>query len=370
MRIGIFVACAGRKDGGPETYELGLVRALVQTQPGHEYRIFCFSDDAAQAFDLRERNVTFTVLRPRQRALSTIVGLSMALRRERLDVLHATMYPPFFSPSPYVFTMHDVSPLSHPEFYPRQVRARLKFLMARGLRTARLIICPTEDSRQTTSRYFGINLDRMSVVHHGIDPRFRPVPRETARAAVAERYGVGSPYLLYVGKLQERKNIVRMLEALDRLRDDAREVTLVLCGRRFGDATFIDETIARLRLKDRVVEIGYVPDTDVPLLYSGAETVLYPTLLEGFGFPVVEAMACGTPVITSNVSCLPEIAGDAAMLVNPESVDEIAAAIHRLHTDEGTRRDLIARGAVRAKTFTWEKAAARTLEVYRRACNG
>lgn len=345
------------------------MRALARTQADHAYRIFCFSEDAAEAIGTEQSNVTFTVLRPRQRAVSTIVSLSILLRRERLDVLHATMYPPFFSPGPYVFTMHDVSPLSHPEFYPAHVRTRLRLLMSLGLRNARMIVCPTEDSRQTTSKYFGVSLDRMAVVHHGIDTRFQPLPAATSREAVRERYGIRAPYLLYVGKLQQRKNIVRMLQALHRVRDKAPELTLVLCGRRFGETDFLDETIARLNLRDKVIELGYVSNEDVPVLYSGALMVLYPTLLEGFGFPVLEAMACGTPVITSNVSCLPEIAGDAAILVDPENVDGIATAIERVHRSEDLRRELSVKGVHRAQSFTWERAAERTVEVYKRAAS-
>jgi glycosyltransferase involved in cell wall biosynthesis len=277
------------------------------------------------------------------------------------------MYPPPFSSVGYVFTMHDISPFAHPDFYPSRIRAGLSPLIRRGLRKARLIVCPSEHARETTAERFRVEPDRISVVHHGIDARFRPLAAEETPDTVRERYHIRAPYALYVGKLMLRKNIVRMLEAFDLLRRDAPELTLVLCGRRFWDSRFLDEAIARLRLQDRVVELGYVPDADLPPLYAGAEMALYPTLFEGFGFPVLEAMACGTPVVTSNVSCLPEIAGNAALLVNPESVEEIAAAMLRLHLDPALRATLRAKGLARAAMFTWQRAAEQMVEVYRRA---
>ena len=367
MRIGIFVACAGRQDGGPETYELGLVRSLAKMDQGNEYRIFCLSQAAADCFCVDVANFRFQILWPRHRAISVPVSLPFLLQREPVDILHATMYPPFFSPVEYVFTMHDVSPLVYPDFYPTNMRRSLKFLISRGLRKAKLIVCPSEHARETTAEHFGVDPDRISVVHHGIDSRFRPLPEEEAPDTVRERYQIRAPYALYVGKLMLRKNIVRMLEAFDLLRRDAPELTLVLCGRRFWDTHFLDEAIVRLRLQDRVVELGYVPDADLPLLYAGAEMALYPTLFEGFGFPVLEAMACGTPVVTSNVSCLPEIAGDAALLVDPQKVEEIAAAMRRLHADAALRRTLREKGLARAALFTWQRAAEQMVEVYRRA---
>ena len=367
MRIGVFVACAGRRDGGPETYEIGLVRALAKVDRDNEYRILCLSQAAADAFGLQQANVCFEILRPRLRAISFPVSLPLSLMREPVDILHATVYPPLISPVDYVFTMHDVSPFVYPDNYPAGMRTRLKFLIGRGLRQAKQIVCVSEHARATTAEHCGIDPDRIAVIHHGIDPRFRPFPSDEAQDLVRQRYQIRAPYVLYVGKLTAPKNLDRMLEAFSLVHRDAPELTLVLCGRRFWDSQFLDDAIARLGLRECVVEPGYVPTEDLPLLYAGATMSLYVSLFEGFGFPLVEAMACGTPVVTSNVSCLPEVAGDGALLVNPNSVEEIADAMRRLHTDPALRATVREKGLARASAFTWDRTATKYLEVYRRA---
>jgi glycosyltransferase involved in cell wall biosynthesis len=364
MRIGIFVACAGRRDGGPETYELGLVRALAAVDHRNEYRIFCLARQAAEAFHLAQDNVRFHVLWPPARRISVPLSLPLSLFGAGVDLLHATVYPPPFCPVDLIFTMHDASPFAHPEFFPPAIRRRLSFLVHRGLKKAKLIVCASTHARDATVERFKLPPERFLIIPHGIDERFHPGRAEEARAVVRERYKLVPPYALYVGKLIERKNLVRLLEAYDQVHADAPELTLALCGRRFWDGRFFDEAVARVR--GTVVELGHVPDEDLPLLYIGAEMLVYPTLYEGFGFPVLEAMACGTPVITSNVSSLPEIAGGAALLVDPYAVDDIAHAMRRLHADADLRASLRQKGLVHAAEFTWRAAAEGTLEAYRR----
>jgi glycosyltransferase involved in cell wall biosynthesis len=368
MRIGIFIACAGRQDGGPETFEVGLVRALAGIDRENEYRIFCLSQDAVDACGVDAPNVRFEILRHGSRAAGLTFGLPLALRKSPVDVLHATVYPPLVSPVDYVFTMHDVSPFALPGNYPAHMRVGLRFLIGRGLRRAARVVCVSEHARQSTLEHSGIGADRTTVIHHGIDAAFRPRPVADARATVLERYGIRAPYALYVGKLTAPKNLVRLLEAFAALRRESPELSLVLCGRRFWDSAFLDEAVNRLALRDAVVEPGYVPTEDLPLLYSGAEMLTYVSLFEGFGFPVVEAMACGTPVVTSNVACLPEIAGDAALLVDPGSTEDITSAIRRLHADPDLQSDLSKKGLARAALFSWHRAAEHYLDVYRRTC--
>ena len=171
-----------------------------------------------------------------------------------------------------------------------------------------------------------------------------------------------------MGKLEQRKNTVRLIEAFAEFARAHREGwKLVLAGKRFWGKDGIDAALRNRDLRGRVVEIGYVSDEDQPLLFSAAEMFVFPTLWEGFGLPILEAMACGTPTVSSNVSCLPEIAGSAAALVNPFSVDEIAAAMSMLACDHAVRADLAARGLERAKGFTWEATAQKTIAVYRKA---
>jgi len=368
MRVGVFVTWAGREAGGPETYEHCLVRALAALDGHNEYEIFCLSRSAAESFGLSRGNVHFHVLSPGIRWISIPVSLPLALMRSRVDLVHVTSVPPPLSPTDYVFTMHDISMFTHPEFYPPAIRWRLKNLLIRGMERARVVLCISGTVRDLIAERFHIPADRLAVAYHGVGDGFRPMPGAAARTLVRDRYGIREPYMLFVGKLTARKNVVRILEAYHRFRREFRsELRLVLVGKRTWKSEGIDETIARLALDGNVIRPGYVADPDLPALYSAAETFVFPSLDEGFGLPVLEAMACGTPVLTSQLSCLPEIAGDAALFVNPLSVDTIAEGMWRLATDAELREVLRERGIERARSFTWSEAARRTLAAYHQA---
>lgn len=371
MNIGIFAASVGRQYGGPETYERCLVRAIAGARSDHEFRVYCFGPHGRALIGLQgSGRVHVHQLWPASRWVALPVSLPLSLMVHRPDLCHATFIPPPACPVRLVFTMHDVSMFAFPEYYGAAVHKRLTPLIRKGLQRAALVICVSENARQTTAEHVGIPLERMTVVHHGVAPGLRPVPAEEAREALGRAHRLTGPFLLYVGKLQVRKNVVRMLEAFARFRHEARSGhKFVLAGRRLYDTSPIDEAIDRLGLRGHVVELGYVADADMPALYSAADALVYTTLWEGFGFPVVEAMACGTPVVTSTVSSLPEVAGDAALLVDPTSVDEIAQAMLRLHNDPALAAALREKGRVRAAHFTWERAARETIAAYERASN-
>jgi glycosyltransferase involved in cell wall biosynthesis len=195
---------------------------------------------------------------------------------------------------------------------------------------------------------------------------FQPIEPALARRTLADNYGIVEPYALFVGQLKARKNIARILEAFARFRLESRsELRLVLAGRRDWSSAGMDEVIDRWKLRGQVIELGHLAHPDLAVLYSGARMLVFPSLWEGFGIPVIEAMACGTPVITSNNSCLPEIAGDAALLVDPYSVEAIAEAIYRLDTDAALRQTLREKGLQRARAFSWRRTAEQTLAAYR-----
>jgi glycosyltransferase involved in cell wall biosynthesis len=368
MRIGIFVVMAGKRAGGPETYEQRLVGALAGGEHGHELRVICLDRQAADSFPSQAQALPKDVLWPAHRVVSMAVSLPLHLIARRFDLLHATFTPPPLSPRPYVFTHHCFSTFNHPEFYDPAILLRLNALLVKGLKSAKLIICVSQNTRDLTAEKFDLPLERMRVVHHGVDPIFQPVPVREARALVAERLGLPSPYVLYLGKIEPRKNILRMLEAFRAFRAQTRdEVKLVMVGRRSLPAAAydVDAAIERLGLRPHVLELGYVPGTAMlPALYSSASFFAFPSLWEGFGIPVLEAMACGAPVLTSTVSALPEVAGDAARLVDPYSVEDIAEGMHALHGDARLREQLRARGLARAQQFSWERAASETMRAY------
>lgn len=356
---------AGRQAAGPETYEINLVRSIAAMDRKNEFHVFCLSREAAESFALRQDNVHYHVLWPNVRWASIPVSLPIELFAQRVDIFHATFIPPPVSSMGYLLTLHDLTTFQNPEFYHPLIRWRLNRAISRGLKKARRILCVSACVRDTVSETFGISSDRLAVVHHGVSNDFRPVPLELAQQLLLREYGMSRRYLLFVGQMKARKNIIRILEAFSQFRNETRsDVSLVLAGRRGHTAEGIDESVTRLHLEKDVIELGHVKAEHLPALYSAAEMLIFPSLFEGFGFPVIEAMACNTPVITSNVSALPEVAGDAAILVDPLSVDDIAGAIYGLYTDAQLRQTLRKKGLARAKHFSWARTARETLDAY------
>ena len=368
LNIGIFLVMTGRQAGGPETYERSLVDSLARVDQENSYHTYSLTKTAPALLPRPGPAMRHHVLKPPLRVISTALSLPLALLRDRIDLLHAPFTPPPISPRPYVFTHHCFSTFNHPEFYAPGVLLRLNALIKRGLHSASRIICVSHCTLELTADLFKLDRSRMHVVHNGVGSQYVPTDRSVAQGLMAQRHSLNCPYLLYVGKLETRKNIARLLEAFHRFRHEAGEpVQLVLAGNRTLTSDGIDDTIRRLGLAPHVVEIGYVPDADLPLLYAGAQAFVFTTLWEGFGIPVLEAMASGTPVITSNLSSLPEVSGDAALLVDPYRIDDMAEAMLKLWRSPALRDTLRDRGLVNASRFSWDNTARQTLAVYRAA---
>ncbi|MFC2037577.1 glycosyltransferase family 4 protein [Chloroflexota bacterium] len=273
-----------------------------------------------------------------------------------------------------VITIHDLTALLFPEYHTPQVRE----LQGQKLRFAQteadVVIAVSESTKQDLVEHLGLDPARVHVVHNGADPSFRPLPPEVVASTLsplglALQQGSGralQDYILNVGTIEPRKNLVRLIEAYHRLRKESpRPVPkLVLAGAQGWLYDEVFEQIAALDLEGAVVYLGRVESEVLPALYNGARLFVYPSLYEGFGLPVLEAMACGVPTITSNRSSLPEVAGDAALLVDPQDVAQIAEAMGNLLENEGGREHLREQGFSQAARFTWERAAKETFAVY------
>jgi glycosyltransferase involved in cell wall biosynthesis len=367
MRIGVLVLMAGRVAGGPETYEVEMLRALTEIDRRNEYVVYCTGAEAPRAIGVHQENVRYHVLQPATRALSVSVSLPMRLLRDDIDFLHSTFTPPPLAVRPEVLTMHCLSSFVHPEFYAPTIAWRLNGLLRIGVRRADYVLCVSQTTADGVHERFAVPRDRLVVTYNGVGRHFKPVALEEARTRLQEELEIDGPYALFVGKLEPRKNVMRLLEAFAQFRRETKsETRLLLAGNRTTVTPAIGQHIARLGLTDAVIQPGYVPANLLMPLYSAARMFLLPSLWEGFGIPIVEAMACGAPVLTSNVTCLPEIAGDAAVIVDPHSTASIAEGIARLDGSEDLRRSLVARGFERAKRYTWEESAQNTLATYNR----
>jgi glycosyltransferase involved in cell wall biosynthesis len=364
LRIGILVLAAGRRAGGPETYEVQLLRALARVDKSNEYIVYCTGDYAKEAIGLDQENISYRVLSPSIRAISLTASLPLLLLKDRVDVLHATYAPPPWNPKKLLFTMHGLVNFLHPESFDRAVLRRLNALMKIGLRSAKKIICVSEHVRSQVHELMDVPLERMMVAYHGVSHHFRPICRDKASEYLKTRFQINDPFILYVGKIQQVKNISRLIHAYGQFRDQSgSRLQLVIAGPTVCPESGIEQ-ITELGLESCVRVIDYVAPSELPMLYSMARMFVFPSLFESFGLPVVEAMACGTPVVTSNSSCLPEIAGDAAILVDPTDATSIADGIGRVDASPSLQQSLRARGFRRAAAFTWDACARRTLDAY------
>jgi glycosyltransferase involved in cell wall biosynthesis len=282
-------------------------------------------------------------------------------RSQPFDIYHeTTSFPPAIDGLPVVYTLYDLSLIKHREKHPRERVWFFDFFFKRRLPYAAHILAISDFMRQELIEELGLPADRVTTVPLAPEPVFYPRTRQQVKE-VLKRAGWPGEYLLFVGTLEPRKNLSLLIQALARTKSD---VPLLLVGwRGWGEPDWWGELV-RLGLQHRVVCTGYVDEETLACLYSGAAAFVYPSWYEGFGLPVLEAMACGCPVICSNTSSLPEVAGDAAILVDPRDAEALAHAVDELLEDGSLRQSLSDRGLLRAGEFSWDKTAAKTLDVF------
>ena len=282
-----------------------------------------------------------------------------------LDIVHSTgpAIPPSGPGGRLVVTVHDLAPIRFADRYPRRARALYKRAAAIATAEAVRIICPSRSTALDVEEFYGVDRDRIRVVPHGVDMADLGM---SDAARVWERRGITEPYILWVGTQEQRKNVMAVLEAFTIVAHRHPTLSLVLHGPNGWLGDEVGEGLRHRGMQGRtIVSEGGLPRSELAALYSRATAFVYPSLYEGFGLPVLEAMACGTPVVTSNISALPETAGDAALLVDPLDADAIAESIERIINDPTVAEDLSRRGKKRAAGFTWTEAARRTWAVYK-----
>jgi glycosyltransferase involved in cell wall biosynthesis len=382
MQIGIDasrIAVAART--GTEHYTYELLAALARHDRRNCYTLYCNQAPAVLpplSANFRLRRIPF----PR---LWTHARLSAELLLSAPDTLFVPAHVlPLGAPLPRrmrtVVTIHDLGYLHFPAAHAPAHRLYLRVSTLWSARAATRLIAVSGATRDDLVRFAGARPDKITIVHHGLSERFRPAADPEVVKQAQERYRIRAPYFLYIGTVQPRKNLERLIEAFARLREirDWRleidgqvdnlqspisNLNLVIAGKRGWLTEAIERRAAELGVADRVVFTGYVADEDVPALLGGALAFVFPSLYEGFGMPILEAMACGAPVLASNTSSLPEVAGDAALLVDPTDTGAIAAGMARLAADAGLRGEMRARGLARAAHFTWDRCAEETLAV-------
>ena len=364
MRIGI----DARKlhDFGIGTYIRNLLRHLARLDRQTEFVVLCRPDDCGAVTSLGEnfRAVPETVA---NYSIAEQIKIPLALRRERVTLFHAPHYvlPPLV-PCRSVVTIHDCIHLMFPQYLPNRFAleyARLSISLAS--RRAARVLTVSDSSKRDILRFVDTEPDKIDVIYNAYDERFGVEPREEDVVRVRERYQLHDEFVLYAGNVKPHKNLGRLIEAFDMVRRrNLEHLKLVLIGDEISKYAALRRAVHRHQLHRYVRFLGYLPEETLAVMYRLAGVFVFPSLYEGFGLPPLEAMASGTPVVTSNVSSLPEVAGDAAVLVDPYDPAAIADGIERVLTDERLRHDLRRRGLARAKQFSWEDSVRRVHEIY------
>jgi glycosyltransferase involved in cell wall biosynthesis len=364
VRVGFDATTLVGRISGVGYYTYRVMQSLVEAaRQGLVEQVVLLSNRPLPAVPAAERVLAYERLRFPVRSVWMQFLLPLILRRTRPDVVHFTNYlAPLFPGVPYVVSIHDMSLTLLPEYHTLKKRLLTSSLVPAVARGARRILAPSESTKRDVVRLLGLDPGRVRVIPYAASSAFRPVPVDAG--SLEQRHAVRVPYFLYVGTLEPRKNLARALRAFARVAASLPEHSFVLAGQQGWKYEEVLAEARRPELAGRVRFLDYLPEPDLPALYSGATAFVYPSLYEGFGLPVVEAMACGAPVITSRSSSLAEVAGEAARLIDPTDENDIAAALHMLGSDASLRRELSTRGVARAAEFSWEKTGRETLAVY------
>ena len=364
MRIGI----DARKlhDFGIGTYIRNLLRELARMDRDTEYVILSRPDDAMAVRALGE-NFRPVAETSGNYSFAEQVRIPLALKREKVDIFHAPHYvlPPLIR-CPSVVTIHDCIHLMFPQYLPNRwslAYARTSITLA--ARRATRVLTVSESSKRDIQRLVDIPPGKVDVIYNSYEPRFAVAPDAETVHRVRERYQLQSEFVLYAGNVKPHKNLERLIEAFHIVRGRGLDhLKLILIGDEISRYTALRRAVHRHQLHNYVRFLGYMPEDTLAVMYRLAGVFVFPSLYEGFGLPPLEAMASGTPVVTSNVSSLPEVAGGAAVLVDPYSAEAIADGMYRVLTDNALRADLSRRGPLRASQFSWESSVRRVREIY------
>jgi glycosyltransferase involved in cell wall biosynthesis len=353
-------------DFGIGTYIRNLLRQLARIDRDTEYVLLCREPDLGIAAQLGPNFRSVREPSPNY-SLREQVHVPWVLRRERPDVYHAPHYvlPPAVR-CRSVVTIHDCIHLMFPQYLPnRAAYAYARASMWAAARRSDRILTVSEASKRDILSLFNIKPEKIVVVYNAIDEHFSAAPSEEHVARIRERYQLDHKFVLYVGNIKPHKNLVRLIEAFSDLRRTHDDLKLLIIGDEISKLPALRRAVHRHKLHKYVRFLGYLKDDTLTVLYRLASVFVFPSLYEGFGLPPLEAMASGTPVVTSNVSSLPEVTGDAAVLVDPYDVDSIGNGIRRILDDPQLAEELRIKGLKRAREFSWERSVEKTQRVYR-----
>jgi glycosyltransferase involved in cell wall biosynthesis len=363
LRFGLMLRHLGRQPGGTGTYTNMMVRHMLSLDQTNEY-VLLYDDPTRLGTYKDFANATEISCRASSKLLWDQLVVPQLAKRYRLDALfNLKMTVPLFSPCPTALVQHGADWFVMPEQYPILDRLYVKVFARLYWRRAKRIVSVSEDSKQRLSALMDPSIAaKLVTIFHGVDTKFTRKPEAKSLAELRSRYSLGKPFILYLGQIYPMKNVGGLIRAYARIKHRVPH-DLVIVGKADPASAAELALVYQLGLRDRVHVVGWVPDEEVPAFFHAAEMFAFPSLYEGFGIPIIEAFAACCPVVTSTEGACPEVAGDAAILVNPRDPDAIAAGMVRVLTDPDLRETLRQRGSIRAQEFTWEKSARQTIRM-------
>ena len=379
MRIGIDIRLIGKKQTGSEAVFFNLVKNLAEIDQSNQY--FLFTDtDPKQNDDLKleidklklKNNFQIIFIDSPNRFWWNLWALPNYLRQHPVNVFHTQYIAPFWMPKniQLVLTIHDISFNFFPQFVKYSDLFFLKMLIPRSLRIATKVIAVSEFTKDEIEKYYHVPAEKIAVARNGVDfELFNQNITQEKLKQVRQKYNLPQQFILYIGTLQPRKNIPVLIKAVKILREkfDFQDTSLVVAGNRKAHNfdPKIDKTIKKYNLESCVIFPGWIDEKDKPALYKLASCFVFPSLYEGFGIPIIEAMAAGAPVVSSGIACLTEVGGNAVLFADPKKPEEFAQKIHEILSNENLRKDLVRKGTETAQKYTWRENAEKTLVVYK-----
>jgi glycosyltransferase involved in cell wall biosynthesis len=370
MRIGIDATAVPPKPMGAGRYIIYLIHELAKLKPSHEFIIFAQEYLAPYLSSLVSDGLHIEWVKdmsPQRRLIWEQTIFLRLIRQMGLDLLHSPHYTmPLFCPVPSVVTFHDMSFFIYPKKHTLPKRVFFPWMMRRSSDNAEIIITDSESTRRDAIRFLEISPEKIVTVHLGYQDIFRQILDQEILSDIRQKYKLPEKFIYYAGAIEPRKNVPLLLRVFENIVQEGFPHHLVLTG---GLGWSYDEVLSQIdtmQCRDRVHRIGHVPSSDLPGFYNLAEVFVYPSVYEGFGLPPLEGMACGTPVITTNISAMPEFVGAAGILVSPNDERALFQAVKQVLEDDALRLRLQDAGPQQAASFTWKHTAEKTLEVYQK----
>jgi len=377
MKIGIEISplVLGKKTG-IGWYAYNLIKNFKKIDEGNFYILFGSSirdyrkkiKSLKEEFECENIKINMKFLPGRIHNYLFQIFMPVEFLYGSFDIIH-TLHP--FSPvkfkAKYIATIHDLTPLISNEWFLKEDSLKFRFIIKKTTERADKIIAVSNSTKKDIVRFFNYPEENIEVVHLASDDIYKPLENKEGIEGIKRKYGISKKYILFVGTIEPRKNLLRLLSAFEKLKNKFKEYQLVIVGQIGWITEKFFEKLKNLleNVKKDVILTGYIPREDMVFLYNGCELFIYPSLYEGFGIPVLEAMSCGVPVITSNVSSLPEVGGDACVYVNPYDEEDILYKMEKVLSSEGLKKEMSKKGLERAKLFSWEKTAEKTLKIYK-----